>query len=91
MESRSSLEAHETSLKLTSADVSLVPVSPGGSVEPVLALVAVDALRVVSAILAHAPALVDPVNVQRVASQVHLFVVFTSIAVSMAVASCELD
>lgn len=69
------------------AHIGLVPVSSVGSIEAVLALIAVDSFRVVSAILANAAALVTTMDVQRLTFQVDLFRINAFVGVSMAVAS----
>jgi hypothetical protein len=54
----------------------------------VLALIAVDSLGVVSAVLANAAAFVTPMDVQRLSSLVNFLGVDTFVGVAVAVASC---
>lgn len=73
---------------LTLADVAIAPHFAVRPVERALALVAVDALGVVLAVLADAAALVVTVDVQREALLVDLLRVDALVRVAVAVAGC---
>ena len=75
----------------TDAGLRGVGQDPLGPVEGVDALVAVDALRVVLALLADAAALVVEVNVEREGGGVDLLVVLALVRVAVAVARLALE
>lgn len=68
------------------ADVGVIQLPVVRPVVPRDALVAVDALGVVPAVLAHSSALVDAVDVDGEALSVHLFVKYALVCVAVAVA-----
>lgn len=76
-------------LLLTTADVCLIPVFATWTIVLWLTLIAVGSLGVVLAVLTDTSAVVVSMDIQRQALAVDLLIVFTLVAVAMAIAGCE--
>lgn len=73
---------------LTTADVCLIPVFSTWTIVLWFTLVAIGSFGVVLTVLADTAAIVVSMNIQRQALAVDLLIVFTLVAVAMAITGC---